>query len=733
MIPYFLTGDHKIIRSVKKVRAQVQQYGMIRCWFRLRYELKRRHGFLKKKFPLWQWDDRPLPQWLRDSALSSSADYRQLRQERKERFFFKPGAFPNIPHCWAAQVIEEADAVLAGRFKYFSCKIGDLGQTPDWLLNPFTGSRTTADQHWCDRQDFEANFGDIKYIWEPSRFCWAYALVRAYAATGDEKYPQSFWRLLESWMEANPPQMGPNWQCGQEIAIRVMACTFALYAFWRSPSTTDQRVAQIGVLLAGSAERIAGNIQFARSQMGNHATTEAAGLYTIGMLFPEFSEAKRWRKLAHRVLEDEARQFNWSDGSYTQHSFNYQRLMLHAYLWAFRLGDLNSDSFSDSCRESVRRSYQFLYQLQDPWTGRLPNYGPNDGAMMLPLQECDFLDYRPILEAMHYLMTGRRLYEKGAWQENLLWLFGPDAVDSPIEPLNRTKGEFPVGGYYVLRGKESWAMVRCHSYFSRPNQADMLHLDLWWRGLNVLRDSGTFTYFDPQDNWNQYFLGAAAHNTVKLGKTEQMIKGPRFQWHSQLKSRFLGRVAHEDGELWQGEHYGYQRLSSHGTHRRTVFHRGDQFWCIVDDILGRGNETAELFWQLPDVPYCVDKNAVILRTEQGEIQLAVLTEMEIALRVERGVENEDRLGWQSQYYGLRTPAPTTHTILSGELPLRFVTCVSLGRVCKITLCADSKITWRDEDEGEGQIDLFPPDKNTPVIRSVQYGLGNPWAVHSPLC
>jgi len=99
-------------------------------------------------------------------------------------------------------------------------------------------------------------------------------------------------------------------------------------------------------------------------------------------------------------------------------------------------------------------------------------------------------------------------------------------------------------------------MVRCHSYRNRPNQADMLHLDLWWRGVNVLRDSGSFTYYDPLTEWNRYFLSAAAHNTITVAGQDQMIKGPRFQWFSLVQSRFLGYRENELGSLWRG-----------GTHR----------------------------------------------------------------------------------------------------------------------------------------------------------------------
>ena len=36
---------------------------------------------------------------------------------------------------------------------------------------------------------------------------------------------------------------------------------------------------------------------------------------------------------------------------------------------------------------------------------------------------------------------------------------------------------------------------------ARPSQADALHLDLWHRGVNLLRDAGTFSYNAEGAEW----------------------------------------------------------------------------------------------------------------------------------------------------------------------------------------------------------------------------------------
>jgi len=723
-----------MIRKVQAGWSLLRQYGLRRGLFRLSYDLRRQTGLLKRRLPAWRWQDRPLATWLDPSVAAEPEAYRAYRDRAAPAFFFEAGRPPAVPGDWTRDAVEDADAVLAGRFRYFSDQVVRLGYPdPDWLLNPLTGRRASADRHWTEVATHDPAIGDIKFVWEPSRFAWAYALVRAYASTGDERYPEAFWRLLASWMAANPPQRGPNWYCGQEIAIRAMACVFALYAFWGSEASTPARVADLVVLLAASCDRIVPNINYARAQMGNHAVSEAAGLYTVGLLWPELRGAGRWRRLGRWVLEDEARRFNWADGSYTQHSMNYQRLMLHDYLWCLRLADLHGEAFSDRTRDRLRASYAFLYQHQDSATGRVPNYGPNDGALILPLNGCDYLDYRPVLGAMHTLLAGERLYETGPWVEDLVWLFGPEALETPHRLLPRGSRDFSVGGYHTLRGKASWAMVRCHTYRNRPNQADMLHLDLWWRGRNLLRDSGSYLYFDPDEGWDRYFVSTAAHNTVQVAGEDQMVKGPRFQWHSLVASRWFGHWRHGSMELWQGEHDGYRRLPCRAVHRRTVCRLGEAYWLIVDDVLGRGRERVRLLWHLADVPAELVGETVRLEPEAGPAELAVWSTAAVHRRLERGLANDERLGWQALSYGRRTPAPALCAEAEGPLPVRFVTLLNLagGPLEVAEFDPLGRIAWTADGWSEASVLLVPPAEGPRVVGALSFAPDGEWTPPDP--
>lgn len=706
-----------------------RQYGTQNFGYRLWYAAARRGGLLKRRFPVRDWANQSLGAWLADQSPAiapASADaYKEFREQTGPRFFFRPDALPALPPEWTAEAIATADDILAGRLRYFSGQTGDLGFPFDWFLNPFTGARSDSTRHWCDRNDFDDREGDVKVYWEPSRFGWVYPLVRAYAATRDDKYARGFWTLLESWTAANPPNMGPNWQCGQECALRSFALCFALYGFAAAPSSTSPRAARLAAIVALHADRIERNVRFAETQMNNHGLSEGVGLYTIGLLFPELAPAPRWRARGMQVIERAAKEHSYADGSYIQHSLNYHRLMLHDYLWAVRLAELNGERFSPRIRETLDRHTQFLYQLQNKENGEVPNYGPNDGALILPLNGCPYGDFRAVVGALHYLLHGQRLYGHGPWEEDLHWLFGGEAASAPRATIERRSSRFDVGGYYTLRGDESWALIRCHTYRHHPYQADMLHLDLWWRGQNILRDSGTYSYNVPEP-WKSYFSSTVAHNTIELGGESQMLKQRRFTWVYPTRSQLQQFQPNEtiDVDYFQGVHFGYERLASRASHRRAVVRIHDQAWLVVDDVFGIGHERVRLFWHLLDAPYRAGDRTVTLTTPEGDVGLSIVADESARFGVARGQVEPFALGWASLRYGEKQPAPTAWLELATALPQRMITLVSLGAPAIPAFNpASGIVAWQSPAGGDPcEAQLGPlVAGDAPVVRKLKIG------------
>lgn len=646
--------------------------------YRLWYEVQLRYGFRRSLPPVVD-----LHQML---ARACGVPSERLEQWLVERWVVEGGEFPHIEdsdilHSAADLIVKDAQRILGGELRFFGARWVDTGHPPDWLRGK-DGVRWPRDLHWSTIPDLSPIMGDIKEVWEPSRFGQTFALVRAYALTGDDVFAEAFWTQVDDWIQCNSPELGPHWRCAQEMSLRCMAWTFGLYSFRRSPASSPDRIARLIAQIWYHACHIEKVHWYAANCVrNNHAISEAVGLYTVGTLFPYLPHAERWRNAGLRWLERELSWQVYDDGAYVQNSVNYSRFVVQLLTWTIAIARANRVQLPALVADRARRLLRFLVALQDPSTGRLPNYGPNDGALILPLSSCDYLDYRPALQALSLALDDGRLYEPGPWDEEALWLLGPTALEqsySPLRDLWNQAVAFPNGGYYTLRGPSTHAFIRCTTHRHRPAQADMLHLDVWYEGQNVMLDPGTLSYNLPAP-WARYFAGTEAHNTVSVDGKDQMDKGPRFMWLRWTKGKCLEFTTRPGLTKFVGEHYGYSPV----VHRRKVILVEDLYVVIdyLDDHTGAAH-TYRLHWLVADLPMERDRTGatVTLPTPTShQVRVEVLSTGAQQIDWTYGDETPPR-GWHSLYYGLRSPAWSLASTVRGT-SVRFVTCIGpVGKV-----------------------------------------------------
>jgi len=657
-----------MLDKIRTLASLYRELGLRWSAFRVAYAFRLHTGLIRLQMPQSKWADRPLETWLKKPEQPAG---------RVEPAFFplvsRPSELPpNLPGNKQI-AIEEADRILKGEIKYFAHEFHQIGFPPNWHKDPVSGIELDSTNHWSQISD-DSNI-DIKFIWEPNRFSMVYTLVRAYAVSQDEKYAEAFWKLILDWAEHNPPNTGANWMDGQEISLRLMAWTFGYYQFSNSPSATPQLIAQFTQFVAAQAERIYKNIDYAIYTRSNHTISEAFGLWLVGLLFPELKDAEKYLTLGRKLLEEEASAQIFPDGSYSMYSLNYHRFVLHIYLYAIRLGELNNSPFSDSLYSSISASIDYLSQLIDPQTGEMPVYGSNDGALVLPLNNCDFTDYRPLLQLGSYITKKQFLFESGPWDEDIFWLAGEQALTLALSrrerellpsPFGRRAGDEGDGGTYLLHNTNSKAILRCTDFRARPSHADQLHVDLWIHGQNIACDAGTYLYSVEDRRWRNGLAHTSAHNTVTVDGKDQMTMASRFTWTNWSR----GKVLKHDKNLWQGEHDGYKP----GTHKRTVMMLDDDRWLVIDNLVAKESHHYTLHWLLSDFPYAssdsgVQKLAPALSNSSLSNSRTITLSLESmkykmqvgalhgksTFSIVRADPNSTR-GWRSRYYGHKEPA-----------------------------------------------------------------------------
>lgn len=529
-----------------------------------------------------------------------------------------------------------------------------VGHVPDWHANPFNGNRIPATRPWFAIPDFDTAIGDIKTVWEASRFDWLLAMAqRAALGDGAELSRLNLW--LDSWTQANPPYFGANWKCGQEASIRVMHLALAAML-----SGQDSRpLPGLADLIRLHLRRIAPTVGYAVAQQNNHGTSEGAALFIGGSWLGAQgdAEAAGWARTGHRLLEERARTLIAADGSFSQHSLVYHRVMLDTYALAetwrrrWRL-----PPFSTRLCSRLAAATLWLQQFVDRTSGDGPNFGANDGAQLMVLADADNRDFRPSLQwAAALFCDARALAEPGPWDQTFAWLRLPQSAVVLPAPTSRT---FDQGGMHVLRCGNTAAYLRYPRFRFRPGHADALHVDLWHDGRNVLRDGGTYAYgAEPDDH--AYFSGTAAHNTIQFDGRDQMPRLSRFLFAAWLKACKVEPVHEVDEGVTAGAAY---RDWQGAIHNRRIHLRGHELTCI--DRVGGNARTATLRWRLAPGQWRHEGS----RITDGRVAL-VVTSDDPAMRLLLGT------GRESRYYLDQKPLAVVEATV--RVPAKIVTRIEL--------------------------------------------------------
>jgi hypothetical protein len=684
----FLENHHPmpradVFRKLRIARKAISTQGFAWALKRIQFVLQLRLRILKRRTPMQPWNDLTLSSVLIPGVPVAEAPYFAWRAQHSPRFLFRPFSPEAGKKFIGEDSIRQADEILRGIFPFFATP-RELGFPPPW--RPAMNGSVPAEEHWTKIGHFDS--GDIKLIWEPNRFSWAFTLARAYLRSGEDRFAEGFWQLFENWLEMNPPNDGVNWVCGQEATFRTMALCFAYHAFIASPSTTPSRVARFLIAIAIHVRRIDAYLEYAISQKNNHGLSECVGLWTVGILFPELQGAKRFKERGLSALVGELHRQCYLDGSYIQHSFNYHRVMLQDVAWAIRLGEVTEVSLPPEVYEALRRSTQFLHEVTDPETGWAPNYGANDGALVLPLSDCAYPDMRPVLQSCRFITDRKTLFPRGPWDEEMVWLNGMEVIDAIRMQVPDSPADFDaaIGGYYTIRSKDSWLMIKGSKYRDRPSHADQLHVDGWWKGVNILCDSGTYSYNAPPP-FDGGFAATRYHNTVVVDGRDQMTRLTRFLWGDWAKAE-IRRVekAWPDVSELQGCHDGY--AESGVSHHRLLAQICANIWVVVDDLVGQGSHECRLHWLTADFPFGIQEpGAVRLSLPHGDVNISLACSASAQFDCVRAGERVsgrsplpadlDR-GWISRYYAQRTPALSFSLQARALLPVRFLTVVTLG-------------------------------------------------------
>ncbi|CAL2105885.1 Heparinase II/III-like protein [Tenacibaculum sp. 190524A02b] len=567
-----------MIQKLKRIINLISNMGMRYVFFRVSYIVKSKIGWHKKVFPI----------------NPDSKEFITLEQwkENLPPFFFYGKKIKGLEVSKIQKLVDAVKSIKEGEYLFFNKEKINLGKNYNWITNPSTGFVYDAKKHWSEIQDISSEAGDIKYVWEKARFSFLYDLIR-YDFHSKEDQSELVLAEIESFIDKNPVNQGPNYKCSQEISLRVLNWTFALYYYKDSNFLTSHLFAKIMNSIYWQVHHVYGNIHFSRiSVRNNHAITETLMLYLSGKLFPFLPNVKKWSAKGKKWFEQEIEYQIYPDGTFLQFSMNYHRVTTQLLTWGIQLANLNEEKFKPVVYERAKKSLEFLTASSDPVTGQLPNYGSNDGALFFKLTDDDYRVYKSQLDDLRAVLYGKTFYNS----QSVFW-YGVQPENVAEEKRDEIS-IFENSGYYIIQEDDIKTFIRCGAYKDRPAQSDNLHLDIWVNGENLIRDSGSYKYNTDKEYLN-YFNGCEGHNTLSIAGKDQMLKGGRFIWYYWVKKASAKLIKQHKSFNFEGQINAFKQLNKNIIHKRSISKElKSKEWLIKDSVTNSSRKIYQ-YWHLP--------------------------------------------------------------------------------------------------------------------------------------
>jgi hypothetical protein len=155
------------------------------------------------------------------------------------------------------------------------------------------------------------------------------------------------------------------------------------------------------------------------------------GLLFLGLMFPGFKDAIRWKEFGVEELVRCMDEMVYFDGVNFENSTAYHRLALELFAYSAILCRRNGIELSDDFWNRLQSMFEFLMCAARP-DGRMPMIGDADDGRFFILSKYyhwDRWDLRYLL-SIGAVLFRRKDFKAAAGEchEEVLWLLGPEGV-----------------------------------------------------------------------------------------------------------------------------------------------------------------------------------------------------------------------------------------------------------------------------------------------------------------
>jgi hypothetical protein len=455
---------------------------------------------------------------------------------------------------------------------------------------------------------------------------WMLPLLQGYALERDPAFAGGFARLFNHWYETRDQVFGEIetldviWYT-LGLAHRSLVWNNAYLAFKGTPALDAPTQARLLKALLGAARWLAE--EHDTFLYGNWQVTGVGALFEMGVLWPEFVEAARWREIGWQRLLDHLDLDVFADGGHSERTPSYHQHVLACLARAASVAELNGQPPLQA-QPRFAAMYRWLVEQTTP-LGGTTNF--NDSHIVWP--------YQWVLQGAVLLEDPalKGLAEHFGTPEQIAWglAYLPDRPGrTAAEVYTGLPGRAPdlqsallaASKFALLRGGSgdtdelymaiNYGPLMGHEYESHSH-FDTLAFVCTGFGQPLAVEPGLplSSYDDPL--YKTWIRSAGAHNMLTVdgaSPAEQHKEANLIAWSASPVADFF-----------EAGHPGYQSLGVQ--HRRAILFVKGEYWIVYDEALQTGRHRLE--WRLyPPQPFTLEAGRVWPARAPGLAVLPVL-------------------------------------------------------------------------------------------------------------
>lgn len=388
-------------------------------------------------------------------------------------------------------------------------------------------------------------------------------LLYAGKQTGNQKYNEKLVEITNSFVD-NGMDKPHSWDDYHGVSFRTM---ILVNTWWKLreqdalPIDTSTKILQAlkvhGDFLADEKHYEADN---------NHAVSEASALFLLAANFPDMPGSKEWMEIAKYRLNGNLTDIVDSDGVQLESSPYYHFYVLEKYWEIYRYSKKFNIPISDQFDDRIRLMVSYATYILQP-------------DLKVPLLGAS-LDRK-----VNFSGIDKEIAKSDPY---FLYVLTKGEQGKKPPKLNL---KYPDSGHVIMRsgwgkgedfGKETQLIFDIGPYRTKHSDLDALNFSLFGAGINLLPDSGLYTYEEGEHK--DYFQGTSAHNTVIVDGKDQKRGAPIV------------------GEFIEGNSFASQTAESmlynKVIHQRSLTLLGKNLVLIIDNLLSDDRHKYEQLFHL---------------------------------------------------------------------------------------------------------------------------------------